>query len=340
MGYIGETAMSRLCRSARRLQNAEAALISAIEIYNKPAFAYREETFAILALNAWELMLKAKLLEIKENDPRCLHIYATKELAPGKQSKKKYVKRNRTGNKMTIGISECIVRLEAEKITVPELVKANLMALAEVRDNAIHFINASPRLSKQVLEIGTACLRNFIELGKQWLDLNLSSYSLYLMPIGFLPSAEATAISLSPNEQKVVNYLATLMKDGNAGDVQDYHVSLDVNISFKRTSAAAANAVIVTNDPNDPNAVRVNLSEEDIRKQYPWSYADLTYKLKNRYIDFKTNPKFHELRRKLIANPQYKKTRYLDPGNTSGSRKDFYNPNIVAEFDKAYTLKK
>jgi|SRR5579864_6545671 len=114
---------------------------------------------------------------------------------------------------MTIGVSDCIVRLVAEKITVPEPVKANLMALAEVRDNAIHFINASPRLSKQVLEIGTACLRNFIELGKQWMGLDLSSYSLYLMPIGFLPSGEPTAISLSSDEQKVVNYLATLMRD-------------------------------------------------------------------------------------------------------------------------------
>jgi hypothetical protein len=63
-----------LSRSSRLLQNAEAALISAIEIYNKPTFAYREETFAILALNAWELLLKAKLLEIKENKSSCLYI--------------------------------------------------------------------------------------------------------------------------------------------------------------------------------------------------------------------------------------------------------------------------
>ena len=54
--------MSRIARSTRLLKNAEAALISAIEIYNKPAFGYREETFAILAINAWELLLKAKVL--------------------------------------------------------------------------------------------------------------------------------------------------------------------------------------------------------------------------------------------------------------------------------------
>src|SRR5277367_4407276 len=227
--------MSRLSRSARLLQNSEAALISSIEIYNKPTFAYREETFSILALNAWELLLKAKLLEINKNKLKCLHIYATRELSPGRQSKKLYVKRNRTGNKMTVGLTECMTRLEAEKVVVPEGVKKNLSALAEVRDNAVHFINASPRLSKQVLEIGTACLRNFIEIGKQWMNLDLSSYSLYLMPIGFLPSGDAaTGVTLSADEQKVINYLATLMREGNEGE-QDYHVSLDVNISFKRT---------------------------------------------------------------------------------------------------------
>ena len=120
---------------------------------------------------------------------------------------------------------------------------------------------------------------------------DLSKYSLYLMPIGFLPSAEAaTAISLSSDEQKVVNYLATLTKTGNTSDDQDYHVSLDVNISFKRITVAAANAVIVASDPNDPNAVHVNLSEEDIRRQYPWDYNTLTEKLKNRYIDFVVLP--------------------------------------------------
>jgi hypothetical protein len=233
--------MSRLSRSVRLLQNAEAALISSIEIYNKPAFAYREETFSILALNAWELLLKAKLLAINNNELRCLYVRFTKQTATGTQSTKQYIKRNRTGNMMTVGIDGCIVLLEKQGIAVPEPIKKNLAALAEVRDNAVHYINASPQLSKQVLEIGTACLRNFIEIGKQWLDLDLSSYSLYLMPIGFLPSAEAaTAITLSNHEQKIVNYLASLMREAHEGDVRDYHVSLDVNISFKRTSAAVA----------------------------------------------------------------------------------------------------
>jgi hypothetical protein len=78
--------MSPLSRSARLAKNSEAALISAIEIYNKPDFAYREETFCILALNAWELFLKAKLLSTHLNNPRCLYVYYHPPLKSGKPS--------------------------------------------------------------------------------------------------------------------------------------------------------------------------------------------------------------------------------------------------------------
>lgn len=327
--------MSRIARSTRLLKNAEAALISAIEIYNKPAFGYREETFAILAINAWELLLKAKVLEQHNNALSCLHVYTTRKLASGAQSRKKYVKLNRAGNKLTIGIDGCIDLLVKKGIAVPDPVRKNLEALTEIRDNAVHYINASPQLAKQVLEIGTACLRNFIELGKLWLDLDLSSYSLYLMPIGFLAPAEAaTALSVSKDERSLVNYLAGLATAPQTA--MDYHVSLDVKISFVRRPATAATAAVV-NDPSNPNAIKVHVSEEDIRKAYPWDYDTLTEKLKARYIDFKANDKYHNLRKKIVANPQFIKTRYLDPGNPKSSRKDFYNPNIVNEFDKVYT---
>ena len=52
------------------------SMLSAIEIYNKPEFKYREETFAILAINSWELLLKARLLKL--NNYRVNSIYCYK----------------------------------------------------------------------------------------------------------------------------------------------------------------------------------------------------------------------------------------------------------------------
>lgn len=42
------------------LDRGIAAMLSAIELYNKPSFHYRREAFSILVINAWEL-LKAKM---------------------------------------------------------------------------------------------------------------------------------------------------------------------------------------------------------------------------------------------------------------------------------------
>jgi hypothetical protein len=84
--------MAKITRALRFMKKAEAALLSSIEVYNRPTFAYREETFAILALNAWELLLKAKLLEQHKNNAHCLYTLEPKKIKGGKQSKKLYIK--------------------------------------------------------------------------------------------------------------------------------------------------------------------------------------------------------------------------------------------------------
>ena len=43
------------------------AFIMGLEIYNKPTIKYRIEGFSFFICNAWELMLKAELLNRNEN---------------------------------------------------------------------------------------------------------------------------------------------------------------------------------------------------------------------------------------------------------------------------------
>jgi Domain of unknown function (DUF3644) len=50
------------------VDNSLSAVLAAIEIYNKPNFSYREEAFTILIINAWELILKAKILKDANDD--------------------------------------------------------------------------------------------------------------------------------------------------------------------------------------------------------------------------------------------------------------------------------
>ena len=155
------------------------------------------------------------------------------------------------------------------------------------------------------------------------------------MPIGFVSApGTVTAISTSTDEEKLVNYLAQLVGAAAGEPGADFHVALEVNLSFKRAPTDAVARVVITNDPNAP---RVAISEEDIRNRYPWDYDELTRRLRGRYIDFMMNQKYHNIRKALMGDSRYANARYLDPGNPRSAKKDFYNPNILGEFDKHYT---
>ena len=330
--------MAQLTRSVRFLQKAESALLSAIEVYNRPTFAYREETFAILALNAWELLLKGKLLAEHCNKPHCLYALERRNTKSGQQSKKFYLKRNRSGTALTHSLWKTISELEnGTAIRIDDAIKANLEALTEIRDNAVHFVIASPQLGKQVLEVGTAAVRNFVELSRLWFQLDLSGRHFFLMPIGFVDAPHsATAIDLSKDESKLIAYLAQLTCRAVQGPHSPFNVSLEVNLSFKQSKAASALAVAISNDPAAP---QVTLAEEDFKKIYKWTYIQLIEQLKKRYLDFKPNDKFIGIRKPLMADPKFVKPRYLDPDNLKSGKKDFYNPIVIAEFDKHYTRK-
>jgi hypothetical protein len=158
------------------------------------------------------------------------------------------------------------------------------------------------------------------------------------MPIGFVGGpSKGTAIPIGPDESNLLAYLQTQIQNTPRSSGDDLHVALEVNLSFKRTAVPGAAQVSIS---NAPNATPVTLSEEDVRKTYPWAYRDLCEKLKNRYVGFKANKKFHVIRKPLMGQTKYVKTRYLDPQNPKSTKKDFYNPNILQEFDKHYTRRR
>ena len=108
---------------------------------------------------------------------------------------------------------------------------------------------------------------------------------------------------------------------------------MNVEIKFTRSKAKDALGVQITNNPNAPE---VRLTEDLIREKYPWDYERLTGECEKRYSDFKLVQKYHDLRKKMVSDNRFGHVRELDPGNPKSQRKQFFNPNILAEFDKHY----
>lgn len=125
-------------RAKALLSKALAAVISSIEIYNKPDFRYREETFAILLVNAWELLLKSKIMADNNNQISSIQVFDSSG----------FPKQTRSGNIMTIDIIKALNMLSSQG-KINKFCTDNLVILVELRDNSIHFINKNTELSKK-----------------------------------------------------------------------------------------------------------------------------------------------------------------------------------------------
>lgn len=320
----------------RFVDKAEAAMVAAVEIYNKPCFPYREEVFSILALNAWELLLKAAVLKANNNDLRSIRVYEPKKLKSGRPSKKLYLKKNRTGNYQTIGLGVCLNKLSSGKSKIAPEIKTNLLALVAIRDNSVHYVTPSSVLACQIQEIASGCAHNFLLIAKEWFSRDLTASLSLVLPLSFAASGVSEAVVVSPDESRIIKHLAALVS-AEVKQPTDFAVALRLTLKMERSSAPSATKVQIS---KDEDALKVTLSEEDIREKYPWDYDRLCRHLRTRYSNFLANNRFHKLRKPLQTDERYCKPRLLDPSNPNGTKKDFYSPNIVAEFDKHYTVKK
>ena len=126
------------------LGNAKAAMMAAIEIYNKPAFRYRDECVVILLLDAWELVLKAVL---------------------SKNGKSVFYPKKRKQPYRTLSWQDAFTKAKGffPKDVHPLPVQRNLDLLGTYRDNAIHFYNAT-EFGIVTYALAQTCVKNFRDL--------------------------------------------------------------------------------------------------------------------------------------------------------------------------------
>jgi hypothetical protein len=314
-------------RHAYLVDKAIEAVISAIEVYNKPGFRYREETFAILMLNAWELLLKARILKENKNRLRSIEVWERKATKSGVPSKKSAPKKNRAGNVMTISVGAAAATVRAyTKDTIDQYGVENISLLMEIRDNAIHFHNSGRGLRKRIQEVGSAALRNFSYAAKAWFNRDLGSYDFALMPFAFESPAGIIQTVFADDAKGPTAKLQKLLTDTKQAFPFDaakpFNVGVEVELRFVRKAIDGAIPVRVA--PGDPNAVPVTVSEEDARKAYPWTYDNLRRALHRRYADFKENETFHRIRKPLERDTRYCLVRQLDTKNPKSHKQRFY----------------
>ncbi len=331
--------MAKKAKCLHLLEKSVHAALSAIEIYNKPDFKYREESFSILMVNAWELLLKARILQ--QNNNKLTSIYVidpSKKRKDGTPFKKPKYKTTRSGNYLSIEVTKAI-----NVLALPERLKENLVLLIEIRDNAIHFMNESKLFEKKVLEIGTASLKSYVSMVNQWFDYDLSRYNFYLMPISFFHNFEMQSFSINREDkqhQNLLRFIADKEKAFPSDEAEAHNISLVLETKWVRSTSTDA-MMTLKHAPDDPGAITYKVEEEAaFRNKYPWSWSkDLMPRLKERYSNLVLNHDFWTLKKELEKDHKLCGTRHLDWNNPKGTKKKFYSTNILKEFDKHYERK-
>lgn len=109
------------------------AFILGIEIYNKPTIKYRIEGFSFFICNAWELMLKAELIN------RNISIYFD------------------DNPQRTLSLFDCVKKIYSDKRT---RIRLNLEKIIDLRNISTHYITQDYEI--KYAPLFQACVMNFI----------------------------------------------------------------------------------------------------------------------------------------------------------------------------------
>ncbi len=148
------------------LANSKAAMLAAIEVYNKPQMSYRDACFVILLVNAWELVAKAILSKKKHRI-----MYTVREAGVAYR---------------TYSLDDALKRSKPYfPVAIPfEPVQENIRQIVKFRDNAIHFYN-EPGFEVYVYGLAQASIVTYRDLVLSVFGQDISDeITMVLLPLG------------------------------------------------------------------------------------------------------------------------------------------------------------
>lgn len=141
--------MKRLSRQL--LGKSQEAFLLSLEIYNKPTIQYRLESFCFFFTNAWELMLKAYLLEGTKSEKS---IFYPKEKNKPRKS---------------IAVRDALKRLFPNE---KDPIRKNIEDIAGLRDSATHLV--VQELESVYVGLFQAGVLNYIQKLKEWFGVSVT----------------------------------------------------------------------------------------------------------------------------------------------------------------------
>jgi len=323
------------------IEHSKSAIIGCVELHNKPVFRFRYEVCTILAINGWELLLKAYIAE--------------------NHSDIKLIRKDGTSK----SFEECVSFVSSQRGTDFRAVEENLNKLYEFRCHIIHFYKDQiGTILYSLLHKSIIFYNNFLQTHFN-VDL-AEETNLMLLPIGFKPFATPVDFLSKQSDLKdssnavqmfiksIITSTENLIKEGIEESIlTNYNVSVinenrikNADIIAGITKDEAASKLSVPNVlgsfkvTNDESAKKINIQEETLFKTiYTIPYYGVIKQARSMFSDFKQGARFNRIMKEIKQNPSIHRKRFLDVVNKTGIGKSYYSTEVFFELSKHFILK-
>jgi EC042_2821-lke REase/Protein of unknown function (DUF3644) len=254
--------------SIRKLSdNALAAMLAAVEVYNKPQMTYRDEVTVMLVVNAWELALKATLRQ------------AGVSIFYPKRRGERY---------RSIALDDALGRVSANKLWPTGIdgaaLTANVKSLSEYRDRAIHLYNA-PGLGAMMYPFLQQNVLNFRDFMFARFNKDLAdSITWQLLPLGAKVPADGVQFmkvdkgtSMLAEVELFIEELRKIMRAAEAAGSDTAFVATTYDINLQSVKKMTSADLVVAVSPGaEGKAIDRRM---DPNQTHPYSLLELLAKV-------------------------------------------------------------
>lgn len=323
------------------IEHSKSAIIGCVELHNKPVFRFRYEVCTILAINGWELLLKAYIAE--------------------NHSDIKLIRKDGTSK----SFEECVSFVSSQRGFDFRAVEENLNKLYEFRCHIIHFYKDQiDTILYSLLHKSIIFYNNFLQTHFN-VDL-AEETNLMLLPIGFKPFATPVDFLSKQSDLKdssnavqmfiksIITSTENLIKEGieesiltnyniaviNENRIKNADIIAGITKDETVSKLSVPNVLGSFKVTNDESAKKVNIQEETLFKTiYTIPYYGVIKQARSMFSDFKQGARFNRIMREIKQNPSIHRKRFLDVVNKTGIGKDYYSTEVFLELGKHFTLK-
>lgn len=292
------------------IENSVEAYVLALETVNRLTVKYRVETFSFLMCNAWELLLKARIIDT-EGDVESI-----------------YNNTNDTGRKRSISLKDCLNKTMNNK---NDPVRRNLERIIELRDESIHLM--IKQIPADLISLFQANVINYHEYLNNWFQRSLSDlFPIPMMSIVYDINPEQFDLSDSRLRRQLgtdafdflSSFSAKLRDEHNQlNNSKQFSININYRVSIEKKEGDAD--IRLTNADDSNKLVNVMEVPKDSSKTHPFRQTELIENLKkagleinqhdiqcvNQVFNIKSRSEFFYQQNKIKGSPPQYSEKFL-----------------------------